>query len=261
MATRAITQSGMRENILLFFEQENAFSKADLKVARIHELFEIQTAKTPDATAVVFEDGALTYRELNARANQVARSLHALGVGQETLVGICLTRTPRMFIGILGVLKAGAAYVPMDPAYPEERLAFILDDTHAPVLLTEEVSRSLYTSPVTNAIYLDSDWPEIARQSRDNFFSDAKSDKLAYVIYKSDLNGKPKVAVLTHQNAMAFVRWAHDVFSDEELGKVLFSTSVCSDLSIFEMFVPLSWGGKIILAGNTPALRDISVTA
>ena len=136
-----------------------------------------------------------------------------LGVGPGKLVGICVKRSWRMFVGILGVLKAGGAYVPLDPAYPKDRLAFILEDTKAPVLLTEQALRTLKVSEETRVICLDSDWPDIQWQSREDISSGVKGSDLAYVIYTSGSTGKPKGVAIEHRNAVAFVYWAHDIFT------------------------------------------------
>ena len=134
----------------------------------IHELFETQVAKTPDAIAVVFADQRLTYWELNSRANQLAHYLRKLGVGPETLVGICMERSMEMIVGLLGILKAGGAYVPLDPIYPKERLAFMLEDSRAPFLLTQARLGELRPAFGGTRITLDQDCQDIARESTTN---------------------------------------------------------------------------------------------
>lgn len=225
--------------------------------ATLVRLFEAQVKRTPAAIALV--DGAerLSYIELNARSNQIAHRLRSLKVTPGKLVGICARRSWRLVAGILGVLKAGGAYVPLDPAYPVDRLAFILDDAKAPVLLTEQTLRSLQVPEQTEVICLDTDWPYIQQQSRENPVGGAGSGDLAYVIYTSGSTGKPKGVALEHRNTAALIYWARDVFSNEELAGVLASTSICFDLSVFEMFVPLSWGGTVILAENALALPGL----
>src|SRR5439155_10153737 len=156
---------------------------------RIHELFEEQVERTPDATAVVFEDQQLNYRELNKRANQLAHYLRKLGVGPEVLVGICMERSLEMIIGLLGILKAGGAYVPLDPDYPKERLAFMLEDIHAPVLLTQQ--RLVDSLPEYNArvVCVDRDWKEIAQETEESPENKVTAENLAYVIYTSGSTG------------------------------------------------------------------------
>jgi amino acid adenylation domain-containing protein/FkbH-like protein len=230
------------------------------------QLFEAQAKRTPDAVALIEGEDRISYVELNARANQIAHKLRSLGISSGKLVGICMKRSWRMLAGILGALKAGAAYAPLDPAYPKDRLTFILEDAMAPVLLTEQALQQMLKVPGETRIFnLDSDWPQIEQQSRENPPVGACSDDLAYVIYTSGSTGKPKGVGLEHRNAVALMYWARDVFTSGELAGVLFSTSICFDLSVFEMFVPLSWGGAAILAENAltlpglPAAREVTL--
>jgi non-ribosomal peptide synthetase component F len=165
----------------------------------IHELFEATVELTPEAVAVVFEGEQLTYRELNARANQVAHYLQTLGVGPEVLVGICVERSLEMIVGLLGILKAGGAYVPLDPAYPGERLAFMLEDSCVPVLLTKAHLAEKLPLLSERLVYLDKDWEEIVQQSKENPSSSVTPDNLAYVIYTSGSTGRPKGVLLAHR--------------------------------------------------------------
>src|ERR1700674_5625314 len=153
--------------------------------ACVHELFEAQTARTPEAVAVVFQDRQLTYRELNARANQLAHYLRGLGVGPETLVGLYVERSLEMVVGLLGILKAGGAYVPLDPTYPRERLVFMLDDTHSAVLLTQHHLTAKLPAPSTPVVCLDRDWETIAGESEQNPVCRATVTNTAYVLYTS----------------------------------------------------------------------------
>ncbi|HWN42639.1 MAG TPA: amino acid adenylation domain-containing protein, partial [Thermoanaerobaculia bacterium] len=223
--------------------------------ACIHQLFEAQAARTPEAPALVHGDITLTYRELDRRAGQLAHRLRALGVGPEQRVGICMERSPALVIGMLGILKAGGAYAPVDPAYPRERQAFLLDDAEAPVLLTEKALLERLP-PFAGRILLSQDegpdeeeWSPVP----------VGPENLAYVIYTSGSTGRPKGVAIEHASASALIRWAAEVFPREELAAVLASTSVCFDLSVFELFVPLSLGGTVVLAGNAldlPALAE-----
>ena len=231
----------------------------------IHELFEAQAGQAPDAEAIVFANERLTYEVLNRRANQVARYLKGNGVGPEARVGICMARSLEMVIAALGVLKAGGAYVPLDPAYPRLRLEFMIEDAQVAVLLT---GRSIFDRlPQTSAraICLDAQWDAIASESEANLDSGVMADNLAYVIYTSGSTGIPKGVAIEHRNAVTLLNWAGEVFPAEELSGVLASTSICFDLSIFELFVPLSWGGRVILAENAfelttlPARDDVKL--
>ncbi len=223
----------------------------------IHQLFEAQVERSPDAVALVCGEERLTYRELNRRANQLAHHLQSLGVGPEVLVGICVERTAAMMVGLLGVLKAGGGYVPLDPKYPQERLALILEDTTAPVLLTQQ--RLLGTLPKHGAkvVCLDSDWASVADASEDNSVTRVTDSNIAYVIYTSGSTGRPKGVVIEHRNTVAFLHWAGSVFSQEEIAGVLAGTSICFDLSVFELFFTLSRGGKVILAENAMQLPEL----
>jgi amino acid adenylation domain-containing protein len=222
----------------------------------IHQLFEEQVERTPDHVAVVFEDEQLTYRELNAKANQVAHYLQKLGVESEVLVGICVERSLLMLVGLLGILKAGGAYVPLDPEYPKERLAFMLEDAQVSVLLTQQTLVETLPQHSTQVVYLDAD--EVAAgEGVNNPTSNAKSTNLAYVLYTSGSTGKPKGVAIEHRSVVALLSWATEVFTSAQLAGVLASTSFCFDLSIFEMFAPLCSGGKVIIAKdalNLPTL-------
>jgi amino acid adenylation domain-containing protein len=222
----------------------------------IHQLFEAQVERTPDSIAVVFEDQQLTYRELNARTNQVAHYLKKRGVGAEVLVGICIERSLEMVVTLLGVLKAGGAYVPLDPTYPRERLAFMLEDSQVRVLLTQAQLRGGLAQHAEQIVCLDDDRDAIARESEDNPVFCGKPEALAYVIYTSGSTGKPKGVAIEHHSTVTFLHWARTTFTPEDLAGVLAATSICFDLSVFELFVPLSWGGKVILAENVLQLSN-----
>jgi amino acid adenylation domain-containing protein len=225
----------------------------------IHQLFEQQIERTPEAIAVVFEGQQLTYRELNNRANQLAHYLIHLGVKPETLVGICVERSLEMVVGLLGILKAGGAYVPLDPNYPQERLAFILQDAQVPVLLTQTGMMDKLSSHLVSTIYLDTEWEKISHFNAGNPSAKVTPENLAYLIYTSGSTGKPKGVAIEHHSGMVLLDWAKNIFTPEEIAGVLASTSICFDLSVFELFVPLSWGGQIILVDNALYLPNLSV--
>ena len=224
----------------------------------IQQRFEAQAALTPEAIALVYEEQAVSYGELNERANQLAHYLGRLGVRAETLVAVCLERSIEMVVSLLGVLKAGAAYVPLDPAYPQERLAFMLSDSAASLLLTQQQLVAQLPAPEECTVCIDSEWGEIARHSRANPEPQGTTANLAYVIYTSGSTGQPKGVAIAHQSASAFLHWAGEVFSPSQLAGVLASTSICFDLSIFELFVPLSQGGTVLLSENVLALPALA---
>ena len=226
----------------------------------IHDLIEAQAQRTPQATALIFGEQRLSYQELNIRANQLAHYLRRLHIGPESLVGVCLQRSPEMVIALLGILKAGSAYVPLDPAYPKERLSLILKDSEAEVLLTQ---RSLVESLPTHkvkVICLDAEATTLAEQSEQTPRVAVSAHNLAYLIYTSGSTGRPKGAAIEHRSAVALLYWARQFYSDAELDGVLASTSICFDLSVFELFAPLSWGGKVVLVENALSLGGISGT-
>jgi amino acid adenylation domain-containing protein len=228
------------------------------QVMGIHHLFEAQVEQTPDAVAVIADSGQLTYRELNQHANQLAHHLQALGIGPDVLVGLCMERSLEMVIGLLGVLKAGGAYVPLDAAYPQERLAFILRDAQVPVLLTQQPILRKFPAHEAQVVCLDTDWEVIAQQPTASPQSPVTAANLAYVIYTSGSTGTPKGVAITHWNAVALLDWARRQFAPESLAGVLASTSICFDLSVFELFVPLSCGGTVIVAQNLLQLPQLS---
>ena len=216
----------------------------------LHQLFEQQVAKTPNAIALVCGQQKLSYQELNARANQLAHFLKARGIGSETLVGICMERTADMVVALLAILKAGGAYIPLDPAYPEERLAFILQDAQASLILTSKLL-SVTVPESIPLIAVDDLWETtLSELPKTNPVIGATANHLAYVIYTSGSTGKPKGVAIEHHSPVALSHWAKDVFAADQLSGVLAGTSLCFDLSVFEIFVPLSWGGAAILAEN-----------
>jgi amino acid adenylation domain-containing protein len=219
-------------------------------------LFENQAAKTPDQIAVVSVDQSLSYQELNQKANRLADYLLQLKSQQQLsdppLMAICMERSLEMLIGIFAILKAGGTYLPIDPSYPQERINLMLEDSHAAVLLTtKSLPQQLPLEKLKSTcqlVFLDQPtWSDSPTENPQKFI---RFDDLAYVIYTSGSTGKPKGVAIAHASAVAFVNWAHSVFSTEQLAGVLASTSICFDLSIFEIFVPLTQGGSVILVEN-----------
>jgi amino acid adenylation domain-containing protein len=243
-----------RHKILVEFNATATDYRRDLC---IHDFFEEQVERTPEATALICGHESLTYRELNTRANRLAHYLRKQGVGPEVLVGVCLERSIEMLVGILGILKAGGAYVPLDPAYPKERLAAILEDAKAPILLTQQRLAKILPGDVACIIRLDADWPHIAAEPATNPRRNVTSSNLDCVLFTSGSTGRPKGVALEHRSAAIFIQWAGEVFLPAEVAGTLFSTSICFDLSVFEIFVPLSRGGKVIIAQNALALPEL----
>jgi amino acid adenylation domain-containing protein len=231
--------------------------------ATMATLFAEQAKRTPDAIALVHGDAALTYAELEARVNRLANYLRMLGAGPEVRVGVCLSRTPDLVTALLAVQAAGAAYVPLDPAYPEDRVAFMLADSAAPIVVTEATSQALVMGHATHVVVLDDEGMRaaIAAMPATCPAFGARPDSLAYVIYTSGSTGRPKGVAIEHRNAVAFIAWAQAVFTRAELSGVLAATSVCFDLSVFELFVTLASGGAVILADSVLALPSLSAAS
>ncbi|MEG3890353.1 amino acid adenylation domain-containing protein [Microcoleus sp. Z1_A1] len=220
----------------------------------IHQLFEEAVSRSPDAVAVVFEGEELSYRELNARANQLARHLRSLGVEPEVLVGICVERSPLMVIGLLGVLKAGGAYVPLDPNYPKERLAFMLEDSSVQVLLAQEKLLEKLPPHSARVVCLDSGWEEIAFYSSENPRSGVKPENLAYVIYTSGSTGKPKGVLIEHRSLVNYTTAAIAEYGIEKRDRVLQFASISFDASAEEMYPCLTSGATLVL--RTDSMLD-----
>jgi amino acid adenylation domain-containing protein len=223
----------------------------------LHHLFQAQAARAPDDVALIYEGQSLTYAQLNARANQLAHYLQSLGVGPEVLVGILMTRSIEMVVSLLAVLKAGGAYVPLDPEYPLERLAFMLEDSQARILLTQERLAVKLSGDKIETVFVDTNWERIASESAEDPRSEATGRNVAYLIYTSGSTGRPKAVVIEHRSPVSLLYWARKAFTSDALTGVLASTSICFDLSIFELFVPLSWGGTVILAQNALQLPHL----
>lgn len=218
------------------------------------DLFEEQVKKTPDASALRTEERVWAYQELNERADRVASFLHHEGVGTGDLVGILMDRSWEMIVSLLGILKAGAAYVPLDPLYPKERLRYMIKDANLKWIITCSRIADQLVDESIHTLLLDQQWEQIAQQKTNPWSRKLCSHDLAYVIYTSGSTGQPKGVAVEHRNTIAMVEWAKKVFSTDELAGTLCSTSICFDLSIFELFVPWSVGGCVILVDNGLAL-------
>ena len=215
---------------------------------RIHDLIEAQVESAPDRIAVTYEQEQITYSELNARANQLGRSLKELGVGPDALVSICMERSVEMLVGLLGILKAGGAYLPLDPGYPIDRLEMMLADSGARVLLTQEGLLEVMPAGDLKTICLDRDWEEISRESRHNLQIVTSPDHLAYVIYTSGSTGKPKGVMISHRSICNRLEWMNERYPLMEDDSVLQKTSFSFDASVWEFYVPLIAGARVVMA-------------
>ncbi|HYU33714.1 MAG TPA: amino acid adenylation domain-containing protein [Thermoanaerobaculia bacterium] len=249
-----------REQVLVAWNDTGAPVGGELC---LHELLAPRVAEAPQAVALVDGGREMSYGELAAEARRLAHHLRSLGVGPERVVGVCLERTAGMVVTLLAVLEAGGAYLPLDPAYPRARLERILADSSAAVLVTQEslvdlVDRMDWSGP---AVVLERDRSAIARRPLDRPVRDVSRENLAYVLFTSGSTGTPKGVAVTHRSAVELVLWAGRVFSPEDLSGVLAATSLSFDLSVFELFVPLAWGGTVILAANALALPSLPAAA
>jgi amino acid adenylation domain-containing protein len=228
----------------------NAFNRTateDLLQKSAHELFEAQVERHPEAPAVSCKGRQFSYRELNERANQLAHYLRKLGVGRETLVSVCLERSLEMVVGLLAVWKAGGAYVPLDPVYPAERLEFMVQDSGARVLLTNQKCQQLLRSCQGKALLLDSDWGVVAEEPSSNPVSLTNGSNLAYVMYTSGSTGKPKGAMILHKGLVNYLLWAADAYHVGPGGTVPVHSSISFDLTVTSLYTPLIAGAQVEL--------------
>ena len=224
----------------------------------LHQLFEAQVERTPNAIAAVCGGARLTYRELNQRANQLAHYLRTRGVGPEVLVGICVERSLELMVGLMGILKAGGAYVPLDPTYPKERLAFMLADSQVSVLLSQQQLLASLPDHDAHVICLDSDWEPIATQSLANLDSGAGPDNLAYVIYTSGSTGTPKGTLITHHGLVNYLYWCLAAYPVEAGCGSPVHSPLAFDATITALFSPLLVGRTVYLLPETSDLEAIS---
>jgi len=220
----------------------------------LHQLFEQQVRIAPEALAVIFkneklENESFTYAELDRRANQLAHHLQGRGVGLESLVGICMKRSPEMLVGLLGILKAGAAYLPLDPAYPKERLAFMVADAGVKLVVTQKELEER-TSECTQHVYLDSDWKEIEKGSGVSPAGASSPDNLAYVIYTSGSTGKPKGVLIEHRGVVNVIEVSIKKFAVNAGSRVAQLGSLNFDVSVLEIFSALLSGATLFLVDS-----------
>ena len=214
----------------------------------LHRFIEEQVERTPAATALVYGSEHLSYRELNARANQLAHRLKKLGVGPDVLVAVCAERSVEMVLALLAVVKAGGAYVPLDPEYPRERLEVMLADSKAPVVLIQERLLDRIPDCGVHVICLDRDWPTLQAESTENLPAEVNGKNLVYVIYTSGSTGQPKGVPNVHEGIVNRLLWMQDMYQLGPRDRVLQKTPYSFDVSVWEFFWPLMTGAALVVA-------------
>ena len=227
----------------------------------VSELFEAQVTRTPEAIAVVFEEQQLTYRELNARANQLAHVLRGRGVGPDVRVGLCLERGVELITSLLGILKAGGAYVPLDPTYPEERLRYILTDSNPHCIVTQHGLIQGLEDIACPRIYLDRDWAFCAPFSVQNILSSNTGLSMAYLIYTSGSTGQPKGVMVTHEAVINLLLTLQEHVGVDQTAVILAVTSLSFDISVFELLGPLIVGGRLVLTSREDVTDGVALIA
>jgi len=236
----------MREREQLLFKFNDTQTPLP-KYECVHHWFEEQCATTPDRIAVIFGEQQLTYHQLNTCANQLAHHLHSLGIAPDTLIGLYVERSPLMLIGLLGILKAGAAYIPIDPSYPPERQAYILRDTQTSLVLTQQSLTANILADNLKVVCLDRDWDLIATQPTENAVTSTTALNLAYVIYTSGSTGEPKGTLIPHRGLVNYLSWATQAYAVAEGTGTLVHSSLGFDLTITSLFTPLLVGNQVEL--------------
>ena len=257
IGTLALMSAGERDRLLV---QWNDTSADYSREGCIHELFEAQAARTPQAMAVLHEGAALTYAELNARANQLAHCLRAAGVGAQARVGICLERGLELIVGLLGILKAGAAYVPLDPDLPRERLAFVLRDAAVAALITQQGLLGRLPQTARRPLCLDRDWQEIAAHGTANLASTASPRHLAYIMYTSGSTGRPKGVAIRQEGVVRLVKEPNYVSLSPE-DAIAQVSNVAFDAATFEVWGALLNGARLVILARDVTLSPAALAA
>ncbi len=253
----SILAQAEREQVVTTWNQTESSQPPD---GCIHQLFEAQCVRSPEAIAVQFHEQQLSYGELNRRANQLAHHLRRLGVRPDSRVGVCVERSAEMMVALLGILKSGGAYVPLDPAYPRARLGFMLQDSGADVLLTQENWRESLPSTGVQVVCMDRDWREISREPSANPHSEASASNLCYVIFTSGSTGQPKGVQLEHRNVVNFLNSTRRLFALGQSDTYLGVASMSFDASVLDFYLPLTVGAKLVIVESS-LVRDANALA
>jgi amino acid adenylation domain-containing protein len=248
----AIMPQEERQQVLTAWNQTASTERLD---RCLHQLFEDQCVRTPDAIAVEFQGQKLSYRQLNVRANQLAHHLRKLGVTPDSRVGICIHRSPEMMVGLLGIMKAGGAYLPLDPTYPRERLEFMLQDGGAGVLVTQESLLASLSSREARVVCIDRDWANISQEGAENPNLEISPANLSYVIFTSGSTGRPKGVQLEHRNVVNFINSVRRLFALGKQDTYLGVASMSFDASVLDFYLPLSVGARLLMV-DAETTRD-----
>jgi amino acid adenylation domain-containing protein/thioester reductase-like protein len=241
-----------------------AFDRSLVRAAKlaVHQLIEQQAARCPEAVAIEFEQQQMTYGELNRRANQLAHHLQSVGVGPGRLVSLCVERSLDMFVALLAVLKSGGTYIPLDPAYPSDRLEFMMEDSQSAVLLTHRhLAEQLYTTPALQRVDLDRDAETIAQYSDVNLNVELSADDRAYIIYTSGSTGKPKGVQIKHGALVNLLQSMQREPGMCESDTLLAMTTISFDLAVPDLYLPLIAGAKIRLVSRAVATNPAELSA
>ncbi|HET8845530.1 MAG TPA: amino acid adenylation domain-containing protein, partial [Ktedonobacteraceae bacterium] len=249
-----VTDQERQRQLTIFNPEEYQLSKSPLVFAR----FAQQAALTPGHVAVRFEETSLTYEELNARANQLAHYLGRLGAGPDVPVGVYMEHSLEMIVALLGILKAGSAYLPLDPRYPQERLSFMLTDIQAPVVLTQQALLTSSLDYTGRLIALDSGWEVISHESTDEPHSALTPDHLAYIIYTSGSTGQPKGVMIPHRGLTNYLDWCMQAYTSGGGNGSLVHSSLSFDLTVTSVFAPLMCGQKITLVSRSHGIDSLT---
>jgi amino acid adenylation domain-containing protein len=228
----------------------------------IHQLFEAQVERTPDNIAIVFEQQQLTYRELNDRANQVAHYLQGRGVVPEMMVGLYVARSPLTMIGLLGILKTGAAYVPLDPNHPRDRIEYVVENAQIAIVLTQQwlIAQLPIQSPV-ELICLDTDWAKIATQPTSTSTVHVSPDQIAYLVYTSGSTGKPKGVEARHRGVVNFITSMQRQPGMTATDILLSVTTLSFDMAVLEIYLPITVGAQLVLVSREEAMNGKKLAA
>jgi amino acid adenylation domain-containing protein len=244
-----------REQVIVEF---NRTEREYGRERRVHELIEAQVGSAPDAIALIYEDQQLTYAELNTRANQLAHYLRGLGVGPEVVVGLCLDRSVEMVVAVLGVLKAGGAYLPLDPEHPIERLGYMLEDAGAGVVLTERKFEERLPVFWGQTLCLDVEWERISEEGDSEPGTTVEAENLAYMIYTSGSTGRPKGVMINHGGLVNYLRWATEAYRIEEGEGAPVQSSISFDLTVTSLYGPLVNGKKVDLLSEKEGIETLA---